>query len=501
MLRWALLVALFAAGLGTRGCNVATSFNHPDEPIAVGLNRWLDRSWDTNWKQASLPPEFDYPQYNFSSYHYAVHLWAKVAAPVLPGAWSTERNGVVLLRAFSVLCAALAVVWTFLLGEKLGGWGTGLAAAALVLVNPQLVADGHYARAEAMLTWLTLVVVWLAWCQDRWTWRWRLGVTAALVGFMIAAKVTLGLMVVVPLWVAWQAARQLTGEPARAARFAVGAVAAVGLTVAGFALGAPGALGHPGAFLSGVQVLANQYGGFHPPHSEIDGSIVAPALGRFYVATVGWVALALGVAAAGHWIRRGNWAALLLLALPFVTYVAYFAGKRVFFERNLSHVLPLGLLLVGAGAVWLASQLVRAAGRGRGLVAALILAVAAAPGAAVTGLLLFRSLSGADPRVSLQCQRDVRARYPGIEWRPISLIFPEDLALLRRNFARDHKPVLVQFPEFNDSYSRHYREEMERQFVTYDAGQSDEALSYLPCSTLTVYHGPRTVYKVITGNR
>src|SRR5690349_22195018 len=105
--RWLILLGIFAAGLATRGWHVTSAFDHPDEPITTGLNRWLDQSWDTNWKLASLPEWFDYNQYNFSSYHYIVHAWGKIAKYLVPEKWSTTRDGVVTLRTLSVVCGAL----------------------------------------------------------------------------------------------------------------------------------------------------------------------------------------------------------------------------------------------------------------------------------------------------------------------------------------------------------------------------------------------------------
>jgi hypothetical protein len=499
--RWLLLAVLFGAGLLTRGWQVSTPFDHPDEPIAIGMNRWLDHSWDTNWKRASLPDTFDYDQYNFSAYYYVLHGWSKVAGVLTPARWSSERDGIVLLRVFSVLCGALAVGWTFLVGEQLAGTVTGVAGALLVLVNPQLVADGHYARPEALLTWLTLVVVWLALSEERWDWRWRLGLTAFLVGFMIAAKVTMGLMLVAPVWIAWRADGRPVLGGVRFRRLSLALLAVAGFTVAGFVAGVPGALIHPDAFLHGVKILAAQYGGFHEPHSEYGGGRVGVALGKFYLATVGVLALSLAVLAFGRWVRRREWTGVVLLAAPMAAYAGYFATKLVFFERNLSHVLPLGLIVAGAGVAWLATELGRDHRWSRGVITAILLVLTAAPAAAVTAPLLTRALTGEDSRNSVKYAEDIRARYSGIEWRPISLIFPQNLATLRKDFSLGRRPVLVQFQEFNDSYSRHYAEVLDKEFVTCDAGLCPETLSFLPCSTLNVYHGPRTVFKIVTGKR
>jgi len=495
--RWLVLGALLAAGLLTRGWELDTPFDHPDEPIATGMTRWLDHSWDTNWKQASLPDPFNADQYNFSGYYVVLHAWSRVARPLAPSAWSADRGGVVLLRSFSVLCGALVVVWAFLVGQRLADRVAGFAGAALVLVNPQLVADGHYARPEAMLAWLTLVVVWLALCEERWDWRWRLGITAFLVGFMIATKVTMGLILVAPAWIAWRAC----ARPLLPGRLALALAAAGVLTLVGFAAGAPGAIIHPDVFLTGVRFLANQYGGFHEPHSEFGGGIVALALGKFYLVTVGIGAVLLALAAAVHWVRRREWRAVWLVAAPVVAYMAYFAGKHVFFERNLSHVLPLGLIAAGAGVGWLAAAIGRGERWPGRLVATLALGLAAAPGVAVTAPLLTRALSGADARDFTTYATGLRARYAAIEWRPISLIFPDNLATLRKDFILSHPPILVQYQDFNDSYSRHYGEELEKDFVTFDAGFCSGALANVPCSALNVYHGHRTVFKIITGRR
>lgn len=499
--RWLWLAAFFAAGLLTRGWHMTMDFDHPDEPIAIGVNHWLDHSWDTNWKLASLPDPFNYDQYNFSSYFLVVHGWNKVAAPLFPKAWSTERGGVLLMRALSVLCGALAVAWTFFVGERVGGRTVAVVGALLVLANPQLTADGHYARPEALLTWLALVVVWLALADDFLDWRWRLAGSAFLVGFMLAAKVTMGLLLVAPLWIAWKRGQEPLPLPVRSRQLDGALLSAAALTLIGFGAGVPGALANPGAFINGVEVLARQYGGFHEPHSDYAGGRCALVLGSFYLVTVGALAVGLMIGGVVRWWRQRNWAGLALLAVPVVLYAGYFATKRVFFERNLSHALPLAFLLAGAGTTWLGSAVARESGWRSRAVLVLVALLAAAPGAAVTVSLLTRALSGDDARSFEKQTREIRARYADIEWRPVNLLFSANLQTLRKDFAFSHKPILIQYQEFNDSYSRHYGEILDREFVTFDAGTIDEALSDLPCSTLNVYHGPRTVLKVVTGKR
>lgn len=94
----------------------------------------------------------------------------------------------------------------------------------------------------------------------------------------------------------------------------------------------------------------NQYGGLHPPHSHLDGRPVVDMLAAYYVGTLGWAVIGCGTIGVGVLAWRRRWGEWVVLVGPVVLFAGYFSTRGVFFERNLSHVLPLFLILAAVGA-------------------------------------------------------------------------------------------------------------------------------------------------------
>lgn len=490
----AIALVLFLAGIATRGWHVDTRWDHPDEPIATGIHRQLDKTWDTNWRGAGLPPAFDYDQYNFSSYLITAHAWAKATAWAHPASWREERGQLLVLRTFSVLCGALAVVWTWWLGQRFWNRAAGLVGAFFVLAHPQLVADGHYGRPEAFLTWLMLVAAGIASGTTRPLLR--TAAVAALVGFMTAAKITmlpLLIFALVPAWGAWRAERKLSTFMRLATILAMGAVA-------GFALGAPAALANPGAYWNGIYYLMRQYSGGHPPHDLPDGSRIGGVMADYFLTVTGWAVpflAAVGIVAA--W-RTRRLMPLWLLALPAVLAFAHFATQRTFFERNLSHILPGALLLAGFGAVAVTA---RWDGWRAAVGAAVIGLLASWPAAVLSYHLVHNSFSGRDMAKAMVWDKkmDDEIERLGVESRYIGFTLPDDLERLRRDFTEIRTPLVIFFSEFDDWGSRTRRAEFEREFVFHVVGVHEPALSRVPISGLRVYHGARSVCIGIVGRQ
>lgn len=307
-------------------------------PLAVVHHMEATGSWDTNWAHADWHGDYaggiyHITQYNFSSYHVTLRVLHGLAS-----VFGITTPDLVFFRGCSVLFQLLAVVLVMHgLWRTAGRWAA-LAAGGFLAVMPQSVIDAHYARPETFLTLLVAVGLWCGWqcCQrDAKQWcRWD-AVSAGVWGFALACKVSV-LPMVALAWVflCWRGVRgwPLLGWWA--------------LLAVGFCLGAPAALLDPAGFLRGAGTLLHQY---RTAVSEPVAGMLPSAgvlfayLYAFFSAPV-WVMLLLPV-----WLPLPRRQKCLVYAawLATVGYLLLFAAQQVFFERNLSHLLPLWAVLFG----------------------------------------------------------------------------------------------------------------------------------------------------------
>ncbi len=492
--QWAAFALVVGCAAVLRLSALQYTYEHPDEIITVGVASHL-LQWgtlDTNWHHVELlPPWFRYPQYNFSAY-----MLASAAALQLREWWP---GGAVLdvlswLRAFSALLGAACVAGTFLLARHWFGAVTGLVAAALVAVHPLLVQDALYARPETFVTLLTLVLIGLL--AGRPPLRAERAFGAAVVlGVLVATKVSM--LLLLPLLVlaldphdrrpAVPGATPL-GATERAYAWARAYPMPAGL-LAGFVLGAPYALVHFADFLDGVRVLRTQYGTYHWPHGTPDGGYlerVAYAL-RYFNATTGvWLVVATIGAAVAAWRRQWRPLAAFLVALGTVV---QFAGYPVFFERNLSHVVPLLCVFAALALVTLA-RLVRA----RWLQAVLLLvctAAVAGPSVRTTWRLYADELSGVSQQ-RLLAERHRVERHFGLTTTIIP--WTEDRALIRKMIAHTCGPVLVQMPTVRNGAARALLDELARVDGLTEVARHLSRFEHVPPSTLHTYFTPTTVF-------
>lgn len=490
----AVLVLLLGAAL--RFAYYDTWHGQSDEDITMEVVRYMRHSgdWDVNWRNANLPADLRYDQFNFSSHLYATYFFYR-ATKLLPGLdrWRSEREGFLVYRFFVAALATLAVLQTLQLGRRLGGWNVGLGAAALTAGAPLLVQDAHYVRPEPFTAVLTLAAVALAWPGPRGSAGRVIG-SAFCIGLLVACKISMLLLIwlpFVPLAAGWR------GFPAR--RWLVAAVPLA--IVAGAALGAPGAVTQPAAFLHGVRQLAAQYAGLHPPHSHLNGGPVGDMQLSYFAATLGWPAL-VAWAIGGAWLaRRRRWEEFALLAGPVLLFAGYFATRSVFFERNLSHIVPLFAIVAAFGAV----QAVTYA-------AARLRAPATLLGLAVFTLLMIRPLQASWSLVSVELsgrgsdrynafEAGLRHSHPEAEWQAALLLDDTALRELATRFRGTQIPVLLRVTDYRDEWTAHNVALLAERFVTREVSVYAGTFPALPTCTLLTYHSPTDRYFLITGAR
>jgi len=493
---WLLAVLLVAAVF--RFGYLRGDYAHPDEPIVLGVVAHLHATgdFDTNWKAAHLPAEFDQNQFNFSGYNLAAWGWTETAGRLFPATWRHAAGGVGVIRVFSALLGLVAVALAFALGRRFGGPPAAVLAGLLTAVAPLLVQDSHYGRPETFVTALTMLVVWLTLEPGTRPWR-RVVLAAFLVGFLVATKVTLGALAVLPLGAAGRAARQEPGGARNWIRW-LGWVALGG--GAGLFAGMPYAFFAPGTFFAGVGFLWSQYSGFHPPHNHFDGHCVGDLETAYLVHSLGFMVLLFAAGAVVVALWRRQWARWWFLAAPVVFYFAYFATKKVFFERNLSQVVPLLAVLAGVGG----GELLRAVGAGapvlrRGLIALVAVVLLQRP-AVVSLAILTHGFSGRAQQAARAWATRVEAAFPGVPLLPLSLLSARDFDGLAQSL-RGGGEVLVRVPFFNDSHTAHFLPQFERRFFVVEVARRPGVFPDAPVSTLAVYFGSELRYYLVSGER
>ena len=488
--------AILLVGFGVRAAYYRGPYFISDEDITVQVVGHMRHSgdWDTNWAKADLSPDLKYDQYNFSSHLYATYFFYRLVK-LVPGleAWRSADEGLGVYRFFSVLLAALVVWQTLRLAQLAGGRAVALGAGVLTAVATQLVQDAHYIRPDAFTTALALAAVALSWPRAKL--RAGLVVGAAFViGLLLACKVSMLLLAwlpLVPVAVAWRE---------RKARWIAFALFPLALA-AGFATGAPGAVAHPGQFFSGVQHLMTQYGGLHPPHSHLHGGPVADILASFFSATLGWPLLACAAFGTGVLAWQRRWAELALLAGPVALFAGYFATKSVFFERNLSHVLPLLFILAALGVAWIA-EMIAARTRVPGpIVAAAIIALLAVQPAILTARLVGLEFSGRGAERSSKIEVALRQRYPEAAWLQSTLLNTSELDPVAAHFQSSRAPLLLRVTDYHDEWTAACLEELSRRFEAQLVADSDGSFPGVPTSTLVVYHSWHDRYYLVTKMR
>jgi hypothetical protein len=299
-----------------------------DEQIPIALSKVMSErgSLDPNWRFAELPEHLKYDQYNFYLYNIVAHAILQVAA------WLRVPD-LIALRWANILFQIAAAL---LLAQALRRLGVGrpwvALAAAMIALAPGLVQDAGMARPESMLCLLTAALVWVT------TLPFPVALRSLLFGLVLGAGITIKVTFIAAV-VLGIVPYLFAHRHDRVRGHAVAALALLFGISAGFATAAPYIVMHPDVYVSGLNVLATQYATGHPPHSRPEYSVLDQGgwIARYLTELYGLAPLAALAAVALCKGRLRSHA--IAFALGCMIVLAYFAFQRVFFERNLAHVL------------------------------------------------------------------------------------------------------------------------------------------------------------------
>lgn len=470
------------------------AYYHPDEVIAVEVARHVVEtgSLDTNWKNVALPVDFKLPQYNFSAYN--------LSAAAIDGLWKTlhgaARDTLAALRFWSAILAIAAAALTFLAGRRLFGTPTALVAMMLVTVNPLLTQDAFYARPEAFVTALTLVLV-LGSASRRFMGAFLIAVAA---GVLIATKITM--VALLPLLFLpenigtphagfWEGLLEYARRAAREFPRRL-AAAAPGVAV-GVAVGAPFAFVNPHDYLQGVAFLVAQYAAPQWPYGLGEASVLDRLgyVARYFAATTGAPVLLLSLAGAAWAAARQNFRALGTF-LCISVFAGWFATMPTFFERNFSHLMPVVLMFAAFGLVEVLTRLT--AGRAkvlRPVALAVLLIAALAPALRTSTLLLADEVSGKSREELRQLRLRMVQTY-GSEVTPLSA--DENYASLGGGSFHTCGPWLIEIIHFHSDRSDAALPRVTAATGFAEVGRYVSKFAYVPTSSLHTYVTPTIIY-------
>jgi hypothetical protein len=211
----------------------------------------------------------------------------------------------------------------------------------------------------------------------------------------------------------------------------------------------------------------------------------------YFAGTFGWVTLLLVLLGTASLLLRRRFAIAAVLAGPVAITVFVFGRQKVFFERNLSHVVPLGIVLAVIGASWLIKRIPRE--WMRGLTVVIVATATLWHPVSVSKRLLFRSFSGANDReISAQIAA-IERDHQGSTWvTTVGSIWKDQVSeeLGRRLRDSPTRAVLLHTVTFGDPWTQESEEAIHAKFELTELATRPSDFPELPTSTLQVYASP-----------
>jgi len=487
--------------------SIGSPYFHPDEVITFKVAERVAQkgTLDTNWNDADLPQYFKYPQYNFSAYNL---LSGGVLAAKDRLAPHSRLEAQPVLRLVSGLFAIGIILLSAYLGTQLFNRATGVVAGLLVAVNPLLYQDGLYARPEAFVTLLVLLLLCVLW-TSKLSQMARLAFASAILGVLVATKISL--LALVPLLFLAESSIGNSGSLYSDVRDYIVAcfrrlpgnlIVFPVPFILGFAAGAPYAIPNYKAFLYGFGKLNEQYTTGHWPHGQPDGTAlerISYAFGYFFP-TMGCALFLLSAVAAIILLRERKFR-LFFAFLSFLLFFLWFASYRTFFERNFSHILPLFIILAAYGLTWLMEMLAKARNavvrQGKWVLAAVVFALLAVPPALTSAKLRFFELPGQYKKRVEAMRRDMEDSNGAVLVR---MDWTINLDSADSQFAGDCEARLLELLYAGDKYLPPVIEQFKRQNGYREVGVFESPYAGVSPSTLHTYFSPSRIYLLKEGD-
>jgi len=464
-----------------------SSYANPDEIIVVEVVKNLNNSnsLDANWALADLPGYFKYDQYNFTSYIYFVYFSQKIASLANAKVF-VDENAYKFSRALSKILFVLIIFLVFFLAKEIMPTEYALVAAVITLLSIQLQQDSLYARPETFFSALVLIIcLLLTKANQRPVLAY--GLSGFIFGILLACKISaLFLAPFIAIILITQYRNSLLS---RDALLIAGLLC--GTTLLGIVAGNPYVILNFDGWMNGVMYLLNQYNGSHLPHGLPDAS----ALGQFlhaseYLAKTNGVISLFFFIGAAYAIAQRHVLLSFFCAMVIIN-IVYFSIKPVFFERNISHLMPLFYIIAAFGVARITSLFPTSKMRTI-LQFALVSIVLITP---VMNINLLKkainpdsdSHSILDTREQLQKSYDSKIDYFGYLLSPASVD-----SLIRQ--AKSSESLIYEIHNPGDLYTKKNVTELLRKGYFSIAWEHDGVFAEFPPSTLQTYLNNGTIF-------
>lgn len=331
---------------------------------AVNHGNWQP-DWDRVGKKAAEEKGKDFSAAKAASrdlphdhlYNFSAHILLSAAITKPLRALGITASTVALLHHIALAWDTLSLLLLIAAAYRLGGHPLALCSAIIYTLFPLAVQGSHYARPDAFLTAMGSALLWLALQKNtfiyrKWGhWCWLLA-NGVVLGLAVGGKASQLMLGVFPALASSAVLLDKTQrKPGTLARIAADGVALFALIAV--VLGLMFFVGDMSAqdFWLSVQSIQRYYENPDPPDTLEHYSYGAQLLKilHYFYAALGWPLVLAIVAGVIALARKPDKLPLLLLSVPPVFFVLYFASIPAFFDRSFCPLAPAIVLLAAIG--------------------------------------------------------------------------------------------------------------------------------------------------------
>lgn len=295
-------------------------------------------------KRNDLPHDH---HYNFTAH---ILLSAAIIKPLR--VLGCDTSTIILLHHIAFGWDTLSLLLLIITAMRFGGQSLSLCAAVIYTVFPLAVQGSHYARPDALLTAMGSAILFLTLQKNALPhWRWLVA-NGLVLGIAIGGKASQLMLGIFP---ALTYALPLLDKKTWNTKFllAIAQDSAIVLALIGVTLGLMFFIGDITVkdFFISVQSVQLYYKNPGPPDTleQYRYSTQLLHILHYFLSTLGWPLLLAMAAGCATLARQNNKLTWLVLILPWLFFILYFASMPAFFDRSFCALSSAIVLLAAIG--------------------------------------------------------------------------------------------------------------------------------------------------------